>query len=354
MTYKYEDYQEAGGRIAVQTQSALVGQDLGPDTHLQFSSVLDAIAGATPTGEPAPAGSNQVVLTQLNHRRKAWDGQIDHQFPRINLSLDAAFSQENNYVSDGLSLNSLTDFNEKNTTLLAGFAGTEDRVQVFYQPKWAKKHTHDVILGVTQLLDPNTSVTFNVTWGRATGYLSEHEKLVQQTVAVLPGIFITRTFPENRPDERDKGIAYVSLNHAYPRLNGAAEVSYRFYADTFGTRAHTVEAAWFQHAGARLILSPNVRFYRQSAANFYYYDLEDTGIIPGFQPKQQGPFYSSDYRLSALFTYTYGLKAVWTVADWLEFDAAFEKYVMRGLDGVTPQSAYARANITTAGLKLSW
>src|SRR3954465_7523136 len=54
ISYKYEDYQEDHGRIAVQTHGVHVEQDLNADTHLKLDGILDAITGATPTGEPAP------------------------------------------------------------------------------------------------------------------------------------------------------------------------------------------------------------------------------------------------------------------------------------------------------------
>src|SRR3972149_3506592 len=90
ITYKYEDYREAAGRIAVQTQSALVEQDLGTEMHLRLQGVIDAIAGATPNGQPAPAGSDQVVLAQLHERRKAWNVDFSRQFPATNLALGVA------------------------------------------------------------------------------------------------------------------------------------------------------------------------------------------------------------------------------------------------------------------------
>ncbi|HLP24907.1 MAG TPA: DUF3570 domain-containing protein, partial [Acidobacteriota bacterium] len=72
LTYKYEDYSEANDRIAVTTQSALLEQDLGHDIRLKLQGVTDAIVGATPNGQPAPAGSDQVVLTHMDDRRNEW------------------------------------------------------------------------------------------------------------------------------------------------------------------------------------------------------------------------------------------------------------------------------------------
>src|SRR5438105_2621327 len=81
ISYKYEDYREAGGRIAVQTQGALIEQGIGTEMRVKFEGVIDAIAGATPNGQPAPAGSNQVPLSTLHERRKAWSADFSRQFP---------------------------------------------------------------------------------------------------------------------------------------------------------------------------------------------------------------------------------------------------------------------------------
>ena len=353
--YKYEDYRESGGRVAVQTQGAVVEQDFGTAMHLKVEGVLDAIAGATPNGQPAKAGSDQVVLSYLTERRKAWDATFSRQFPRVNVTLGAANSRESDYISTGWSLNTLTDFNQKNTTLLLGVAGTDDDVTVRFQPGPIKKRTNELIAGCTQLLDPRTSVTFNLTWGRSTGPLADPYKLVQKDTEVIPGVFLPLTFPENRPHERDKLIALAALNRDFPALHGTLDGSYRFYRDSFGTAAHTLELQWFQRLHPRFLLRPGVRLYTQGAADFYRYKFDGTSIVPLFgRPRPNGPFYSSDFRLSALRTSTLGLKAIWTPRDWLTLDAALEHYVMSGTDGLTPQSAYCRATIATFGIKISW
>jgi len=63
----------------------------------------------------------------------------------------------------------LTDFNEKNTTLRAGVAGTDDRVAVNFEPAYLPKHTKEAIIGVTQLLGPTTFATLNLSSGLSTG-----------------------------------------------------------------------------------------------------------------------------------------------------------------------------------------
>lgn len=353
--YKFQDYQETGGRIAVKVHGAAVEKDFGPDTHLKVEGVVDAIAGATPNGQPAPAGSDQVPLSHLHERRKAWNATLSRQFPRVNVALGLGNSRESDYVSTGWSINTITDFNQKNTLLLLGLAGTSDDLRVFYQTDRATKRTHDVIVGLTQLLNPQTSVAFNLTWGRQRGYLADPYKLVQKDTEIIPGLSLPLTFPENRPAEREKWIGFAGVNRSFPAVHGALDLSYRLYHDSYDTTAHTLDLAWFQNVGERVILRPGLRFHDQTAADFFYYRLDGTTVVPtSGPPRTNGPFYSSDYRLSALRTYTYGLKLIWNATEALQFDAAYERYDMRGKDHVTPQSAYCRANILTVGARFAW
>ena len=141
----------------------------------------------------------------------------------------------------------------------------------------------------------------------------------------------------------------------FPAPAGALEGSYRFYTDTYGIVAHTcgplLDPASRRQGGS---CSPRRASTAQSAARFYYYNLDDTPIVPVRMPNGTAPYYSSDFRLSAEDTYSYGLKATWKAGEWVQFDAAYEEYVIQGRDGVTPASAYPRAGITTVGVKFLW
>jgi hypothetical protein len=356
LSYKFENYTESGGRVGVQTQGIVANQEIGAYTQFGLTMVTDAIAGATPTGIPAPAGSSQVPLAHLSDHRKSWEADLARQFERVNVDLGVSESREHDYVSTGFSLNTLTDFNEKNTTLLAGIAGHEDSVETFYDPQqiYVKKHAFSAIVGVSQLLDAATKVTLNFTWAHETGYLSDQYKLVQQDVQLFPGDYFPLVFAENRPHEHNSGTTYLSINRAFAAVNGALEASYRFYSDTYGVVSNTGELRWLQKVGRHVTISPEARLYEQSAARFYYYNLTTTDIVPTTIPNPSGPAYSSDYRLSALDTTSYGLKVTWNPSDRLQLDVSYDRYTMRGRDGITPMSAYPRANVLVFGAKVSW
>jgi hypothetical protein len=341
----FERWQESAGRIEVTTEQALIEKDISPDTKLKALGVLDAIAGATPTGLPPATPGGPVPLANMHDRRQAGAVDVIHQLSRLNLDLGFSRSVESDYVSNGLSLTSLFDFNQKSTTLLLGFAGTSDHVRVFFQPQWADKRGRNLIVGLTQVVNKTTSLTLDLTFGRETGYLSDPYRLIALGASA---------FGENRPDERRHGIVFAGLNYAWPEWHAAVEASYRYYRDSYGIVSHTAEVLWLRKIlGERLVLQFGLRGMRQSAADFYHVDLNGTGIAPGATPNPAGPFFSSDYRLSRMDTFNVGLKLLWVVEPQrITMDVGFDRYHMRGLDRVTSPSAYVDANLFRVGIKV--
>jgi hypothetical protein len=150
--------------------------------------------------------------------------------------------------------------------------------------------------------------------------------------------------PEVRPRHRNSEILYASWTQFVTPLNGSFEAGYRFFHDSYGIFANTAELDWNQKIGKYLVLSPMFRYYIQSAANFYYILVPDYNGLPSF--------YSSDYRLSEMETFATGVTATWRVYKHLSLDASYMRYVMRGLDGATSQSAYPSANVVSFGLRI--
>jgi hypothetical protein len=118
--------------------------------------------------------------------------------------------------------------------------------------------------------------------------------------------------------------------------------------------ASTVEVKWLQKFGRRLTVSPDARVHEQGAADFYYYNLNDTDIVPLHVPAPSGPTYTSDYRLSSLYSVSGGLGLGWSLGDHVQLNVSYDHYLMRGMDGVTPESAYPSANIVSASARFSW
>lgn len=210
VTVKNQSWQEDDKRIRVDSQYGLLEAELSPDARLKVMVLIDTIAGATPTGEKAAPGA-PVPLAQIDDERKAWDANLAYQFKRVNVAVGYGNSRESDYVSNGSSINTVTDFNQKNTNLLLGWGHTDDRIMNRNWSRDRAKTGDDVIVGLTQLLDPDTLVTINFSVGRSEGYLADPYKLVSKTVLFDPGvpgftpIPIPSTSAENRPGEKKQG-----------------------------------------------------------------------------------------------------------------------------------------------------
>lgn len=360
ITLKAQSWQEDDSRIRVDSQYAQLDADPSTSTHVKLMGLIDSIAGATPTGEKPLTPGDPTPLANMEDRRKAWDTSLSHQFSRVNVTIGYANSRESDYVSNGYSLNTVTDFNDKNTSLLLGYGHTDDTINE-EKLGWTVKRPktgNDFLVGVNQLLDPNTSVLANVSYGRSRGYMSDPYKIVSTTMLDLdPGFYYT--VPENRPTERSKVSVFLAANRNVEKLHGALDASYRYYHDTFGISSHTLSLLWIQKIGEHFIIQPSLRLYRQSAADFYYPDTDAAGIVTSYDPllgetgTGKAPFYSSDYRLSRMQTVDIGVKLVWNIKPWASVDVAYNRYTSRPLDHITPRDVFSQANVFTIGLKFS-
>lgn len=360
LTYKFQSWQEDNGRIRVDSHYVQADTDLSTDTHFKVMGLIDAIAGATPTGEIARTPGGDVPLAHMEDLRHAMDAELSHQFKRVNVDVGYGYSRESDYISRGESVNTVTDFNQKNTNLLLGIGHTNDTIMESKLGWTINRHKtgNDFIAGLTQLVDPNTSVTGNISYGRSRGFESDPYKIVSTTMLDLdPGTYYT--LPENRPDYKNKISIFFGVNRNFETLHGALDFSYRYYHDTFGVVSHTETLIWVQDLGEHFVLQPTFRYSRQSAADFYYYNLDQAHIVTSFEPvlgetgTGKAPFYSSDYRLSYMQTIDAGLKLTWKVKPWFAVDVAYDRYTMRGLDHVTPQATYSQANTFTVGCKFT-
>jgi hypothetical protein len=202
---------------------------------------------------------------------------------------------------------------------------------VFTQERSDSRDTVDVLAGITQVLNKKTLMTVNLTLSQASGYLADPYK-----IAEVNGVLI----PENRPDDKDKQIVYVSLTRFIESMNASIEPAYRYYTDSFGIVAHTVSLAWYQRLGRQFILRPIFRYYDQDEADFY-------GVRFSGSPE----FYSADYRLSSFRAYSGGIKLIWMPSETFAVDIAYDRYQQEGKDNETFDEVYPSANIITVGLR---
>jgi hypothetical protein len=354
---KYEYYAEADGRVKVEASYAKATVDLNAEWAFAFTGLVDTITGASPTGMPAEAPGEKLPVAELpGEDRISGVANLTWQRGGSGVLLEASYSDEPDYIARGWAVQFTQDVNDRLTTLRAGVAGLNDTV--ISSPVGTDRESIDYLVGVTQVIDANTTLTFNIGMGQNRGYLGDPYKVVPRTqVTVIPmpvGPPITVeqivAYEENRPGRRHKFVAYLEGQRYFERANGSVELSGRYFRDNWSVDSVTLEAAWFQKIGERLVLQPLYRYYKQSAADFYLTSLDQIDYTPEtLRPSGSVPYYSADYRLSRLEAHTAGLKLVWIASERMTFDVAYERYTMRGQDQITQRDAYPKADIVTIG-----
>lgn len=333
---RYQYYQEDSGRIRVNSDYSFFRVDLSDTVALDGTLLYSAISGASPTGLPPDKRGGPVPVVSLHDERYA--GTINVTAPIANHSLKAGFSYsyESDYLSLGGSITDTISLNQKNTDLVLGFAYTDDVVGANGSDFSAKKRSYDYMIGINQVLSPNTTLAVNFGIGQKQGYLSDPYK----RALVNGGVYY-----DNRPGRKLEELAYLQLTHYIESMEASLELAYRFGNNNHGSHSHTGIIALNKYLfGKRLVVRPSFRYYRQTAAD--YYATEFTG-----NPQ----YYSSDYRVSAEETFNLGLQVrYWLIPDKCGLDLGYERYISRGLDHVTSQSAYPDAHSFTVGIHVSF
>lgn len=383
--YKYEYYQEDDDRTRAETHGLWFETELHRRFVLRGQYVHDALSGATPTGGPPPPGTDTVLLSHFKDDRHAGYLEGALKLGRTTTTPQVAYSEESDYRSLGLALTEAIAFNQKNTTLVLGVSRNSDSLNGANQFNFVYKNDTSVLIGLNQLLTPLSVLSVNLTFGYQDGYLSDPYKGVNFTFSYPNPIFDPTpydvNFEENRPRHKFKQIGYVGFAQHVPKLKGSADFSYRLHHDDWGIWAHTFGLEWNQKFGRRLILIPFVRYHRQSTANFYgvrfvgdpllpnggQYALQSDGFtllfagdegfpgegIPATVPAHPN-YFSSDYRLSHMETFAYGLGLRVKLCDYAHLHLAYKRYEMRGLDGVTSQGQYPSAHAGAVGLGIEF
>ncbi len=308
----YQDGQPGLARTRVRSPAAALTLPLSDRWSLQGSATQDTVSGASPRWHSAISGAS--VQTD---QRQAFDARLNHHGDGQGWSLGVAQSDENDYTSRAVSAEWRQSSDDRNRTLTASVALSRDRIGATGQPLLdERRQTVQWLAGVTQAWTARDLLQLTLTHSRGRGYHSDPYKLA-----------------DNRPRERDRTTLLLRWNHHVPAADATLRTGYRYYRDTFGIRAHTLDAEWAQSIGERFSVAPVLRLYTQRAASFYVdpLPLEPDGIErpPRRDPAQPEAFISADQRLAAFGAASVALKGQWRWRENAWLDLRVEHYRQR-------------------------
>jgi hypothetical protein len=357
-------YGESDDRVQDISAAISAQRDFGDDRKLSATLTADTLTGASASG--AIALNRPQTFTSPSGRAvyttNAGDVPLDDTFLDTRFALNASWSQplarlytvsaglgfstEYDYTHFGANLSLARDFNKRNTTLSAGVAWSQDDIDpVGGRPiplsqmldvgvggnklgGSESKDVLDLLLGFTQVLNRTTVLRVNYSYSDSNGYLNDPYKLLS-VVDPLTGDTLTRTpvgqgpdgvyLFESRPDTRTKQSLYAEVKHSFGRP--VMHFAYRFMTDDWGIDSQTGEVRLRWPLGDGYI-EPQLRYYTQSAADFYRASLVSGTALPRYA--------SADFRLGEFDATTVGVKYGHATASGNEWSIRAEYYRQSG------------------------
>jgi Protein of unknown function (DUF3570) len=299
---------------------------------LSFNATFDSLSGSSPNGAlpshiaqtfTGPSGKSSHNYTtapgelpadpHYEDTRGALGANWTLPISRADqLTLGAKLSGEDDFVSVTVNASVAHDFNEKNTTLSVGISNEYDSLSpiggapvpgsnysLAEKAGGESKNGIGLLLGLTQVMTRDWLSEVNLSLDRFTGYLNDPYKIT--SIIDGAGVPIGYVY-ENRPDQRTRASVYWENRVAWnARLSTA--LSLRYMADDWGVRSDTAQlhVRWLWADRAQY-LEPIIRWYRQTAADFY------TPFIVSETATPAAGYEASDSRLGPFHALTFGLK----------------------------------------------
>ena len=317
----YRDWQPGADRMTVRSPSMYAVMPLSDTLVVEGSVVYDSMSGASPLYYNTLSGASGVGVTDY---RTAGEVKVTKYFNGMSIGVGAAVSSERDYLSRAGSIEWRIFSDDRNRTWAFGFGGTNDRINpVNGVVVNAPRNTLDFLVGVTQALSPSAIVQSNLTYSRGHGYYSDPYKPL-----------------DTRPTHREVFAWLTRYNQHFPTSDATLRLSYRYLHDSFGSSSNAFEATWFQPLPQGWSIAPSLRYYTQTAADFYF----DPPFPEGYGSGQN---YTADTRLSAFGAFTPAVTVAKAFAEGWSAELKFAFYRQRaswqlggnGSPGLEPFSA---------------
>lgn len=301
---RYHESQPGLERIHVNSPALALSVPIAGVWSLDASVVSDSVSGASPRYHTVISSASK-----MSDFRRAADLKLNRYFERVKLSFGTSFSSEHDYVSKAFSVNASFASDDQNTTWNLGIGSAHDRIDANTRNVHDKKQGKDYLIGVTQVLSPQDVLQINLTHTRANGYFADPYKSL-----------------DIRPRERLQTALNLRHHHHFTQTDSSLRLHYRNYRDSFGIHSHSLAAELAQPFAEGWTLTPSLRWYTQTAADFYFEPRYTVLYLPVGYKIGSKQFVSEDQRMSAFGARTFGLKLSKQFdSDWA-IDLSVERY----------------------------
>jgi len=293
----YHRYQ--GGGVEIQGPSVLVRKKIGENFAVNANYYMDFVTSA----------SIDVKLSASEYKEQRTQKSLGFEYlhGKTTYTANVISSKESDYVADTATFGLSQDMFGDLTTISMGYRrgwnhvyrnikdadGNKARDPTFAEQMDTRAYT----VGISQILTRNMIASLNVEAITDQGYLNSPYRSVRYVEPGDPRGFALQR--EIYPRTHTSNATAGALKYYLP-WRAAIEGYYRYYSDSWGVKASTVDLTYTHPAWRRWIFDGRLRYYTQDQADFYS-DL--------FPRQNYANFLARDKELASYTGYTIGFGA---------------------------------------------
>ena len=317
-----------GGGITVQGPSILVQKKIGDHFSIGANYYQDMISSA----------SIDVLLSASPYRESRTQKSVSAEYLHGKTTYSAGFinSVEPDYKANTSYYSVSQDMFGDLTTVTMSYRRGWDRVLrdirqngvIVNDPTFHQRADHRVYgLSLTQILTRNLIGTFDYELSTDQGYLQSPYRQIRYADPNDPlgYTLANQIYPGTRTSD-----AFSAELKYYVPYRAALTGKYRFFTDSWGIVAHTLQLDYIQPIRHHWTLDGSIRYYRQGAASFYS-DLYPYANYSNYMAR--------DRELAAFHSITLGIEASYAFSiprlSWIQKSTAtlsFDRMMINYLD----------------------
>ncbi len=293
---------------------------INESASISFDYIQESMSGASPQGTVAgDGGETRLIMSgaSIEEQRRDVTSTLRLFAENGNVGVTGGVSREDDYAANYGGIDVERHFNKKNTSLKFSSSLSSDTITPVGKTDKHAKQSVSVVTNITQLVSSQAMLQAGFGMTQLTGYLTDPYKNL-----------------DARPRSRDQFTWSAGARVFYPEQDAAIHLDYRYYTDDWKINSHTLKLSWYQNIKHNIQVIPSLRYYVQSAAEFYE---------PYFMTVRDDGYFSSDYRLSSYGALSAKLKYVQTLKRF-SYTATIEWY------DSSAKYAYQNVNIAAPGL----
>ena len=288
-----------GGGMNITGESVLVRKKFSEKFAVEGNYFVDKVSGASVD-----------VLSQasvIKDERKQKSISIDYIHDKTQYILSYTNSTERDYISSTTHFSLSQDMFGDLTTVTFGFTDSRDKIGenngkanapiVTWLGHSQSRHYNG---GVSQVLTRNWIAGLDLEVITDQGLLSNPYRSIRYLDAGPVGYALgSQTYPNTHTS-----TAIEARTKYYLPYHAAASVSYRYFHDTWGIRANTIELGYVQPLADVWIIEGRLRHYSQGKATFYS-DLFPYARFQNFEGRDQNLAASTSNLVGAKLTWAF-------------------------------------------------